>query len=279
MNQTVKSLLRPAYRCFRVAVCVRWLKTLRVNFALLPFRQALLLPIVVVSRLKINSLKGRVVFQNAATLRFGQVQIGRDMDNMPISGVPARLHVDGELTFEGRAIVCPGAQLVVWRGAGCFIGEQVMLMSGSTLKSTLHVSVGRYTRIASGCFVMDSNIHLVKDIETGRVNRVSGAISIGRYCWVTMNASITAGAVVPDFSIVGRGSLVNKDFSGEGEGLFLAGSPAKVVAGNRQRIFDSHIEEEATRYFAAHPDAEYFQLAPGFETPEHIESYFSVYTI
>lgn len=256
----------------------RFFKTLRVNFALLPFKQAMKLPIVVTGKLKIGKLNGKVIFD--CPIKFGLVNMGKDLDNMPIASNPSRLLVNGILRFKGKCVITQSSNLTVWADSEMTIGRYVVVCSGVLLKSACKVSVGDFTRLTSGCFVMDSNVHAIKDAVTGRIAPISKPIEIGKCCWLAMNTSVTAGAKIPDYSISTRYAVLNKDYTLSGEkGCLLAGMPAKIVKSNCQRIFDLDMEQTATNYFKNNPDAEYFQVEPGFEQPENIkvESNFTIY--
>ena len=82
--------LKNTYRKFRhwigVGIRVHWLKTFYLNFKLLPINQAIHFPFVVVGKVHLRSLIGKVEFQ--CPVCFGTVIIGKDVDNMPISYMP-----------------------------------------------------------------------------------------------------------------------------------------------------------------------------------------------
>lgn len=242
---------------------IRIIKTLRVNFGLLPFKEAIKLPILVRGKLVIDSLKGKVVFD--CPIRFGLVIIGKDLDNMPIALSPSRIFVGGTLIFKGKCLINHSANLVVWPHGIMEVGRYVVVSSGVLLKSTCSVKIGDYTRLISGCFIQDSNVHLVKEIDTGIINKVFKPIVIGKGCWIGMNSTILGGAVIPDYSVSGRYTFFNKDYSKEGIGCLFVGSPAKIVKTNVQRLFNISYEEAVTKYFINNPDAETFYGEPGLE--------------
>lgn len=270
MKQIIKNILRKPYKIMRMLLRLNIYKTLRVNFALLPFNQAIKLPIVVLGRLRLDGLQGRVVFD--CPVKYATVMIGKCMDNMPIETAPTRLLVSGTLRFKGRCIINHSANVVVWQGSEMILGNYVVICSGVVVKSAYRVSVGDYTRITSGGFVMDTNVHAIKDITTGRVKRIFKPIEIGSYCWLAMNTSVTAGAKIPNYSISTRGAVLNRDYTESGEiGCLLAGSPAKILRSNFQRIFDLRTEAKITQYFHDNPQAEYYESTPSFETAEDID--------
>lgn len=265
-----RSVLKKIYNIFKIIFKVRWYKTIRINFALLPFDQAIKLPIVVTGKLIIDSLKGHVTIE--APLKFGMIIFGNSLDNMPIECCPGRLLVAGEIKFKGHCVIAQSANICVWKNGKIEIGHCVCVCSGVLLKSTCSIKIGNYTRLTSGCFIMDTNVHLIRDINTGYIARNFAPILIGSHCWLTMNTSVTAGTVLPDYCITARGSLLNKNYSrvcGEG-GAMIGGTPAKVIKIGVRRLFYSGRENKVNAYFMANPDAQYYQDVPGFDEPEEI---------
>lgn len=269
MKYLIKKILRKPYRFFKILFKVRWLKTIRLNLALLPFDQAIRFPIVVTGKLIIDSLKGEAIID--APIKFGMILFGKDYDNMPISYCAGRVLIAGKVIFKGYCAISQGANLCVWEKGELELGHCTRVLSGTLLKSTHSIKIGDYSRLTSGCFVMDSNIHLIRDVKTGQIAPNFAPIVIGSHCWLTMNTSITAGAVIPDYCITARGSLINKDFSNIcGPGTLLGGTPAKVLKTGVRRLFDYGIEHKVTKFFKDNPDAKYYQDIPGFDEPEEI---------
>lgn len=73
------------------------------------------------------------------------------------------------------------------------------------------------------------------------MDNVAGLI---RELWFAKNA------VVPDYTITGRNSLVNKDYSEQYTSpAFIAGAPQSPVSYHVQRIFSNQMEGDLRRYF------------------------------
>lgn len=233
--------------------------TLYVNFRLLPISQAIRFPIFCYGRTKIHSLKGRFIID--CPLRNGMIRIGyRWLDLWPVSYLPTQLNVQGSIIFSGDAVFSGGVALFAQsKYSKIVFGDSITIGGGSMIKSLNSIFIGKRTRITGGCTLMDSNMHYVKDISTGKIAQNTGSIIVGEYCWINYGSVITKGAVIPSYSIVGRYSFIGKSFKDEGENLFLAGAPVKVINHNVQRIFDYTRESEIREFFIKHPDSKFYQ--------------------
>lgn len=268
------------YRYFRhiigMLLRVNWLKTIYFNFRVLPLSSAVKLPFVITGKVQFRSLKGDVEFQ--CPVRFGLINIGRDVDNMPSSYVPAQLFLQGKLIIQGSCIINQGANVVVWPNGILILGEGLLICSGVLVKSTRYISIGKYVMISSGCFIMDSNIHCIRDIKTGHVPSPTKPIVIGDYCWLSMNTSVMGGAIIPDSCVTSRYAFVNKKLRDVNSGSFLAGMPAIPVRENLQRVISFDREREIHQFFLQHPDADYYQSFLGIEEikNDELSKFFSI---
>lgn len=277
MMRKIKRILNVLRICIKCLFSINWYKTFILNARLLPFDQAVKLPILVRGRLKIDSLKGTLEFN--CPISTGMFMIGGDIDNMPIALNSSRIYIAGKLVLNGKLFQSHSANLVVREGSIMEIGKNVRIATGCLIKSTEYVKIGDGTTFSSGCFLMDSNVHCVKDIKTGIVKRVSYPIVIGKACWIGMYTSIMGGTVLPDYCITGRYTLLNKDYSEFcGNGTMFAGMPAKPLKDNMQRIFNLDRELSLMKYFKENPDADFLQVEPGFEPIEEdkIKEWFSM---
>ena len=243
---------------------VNWIRTFYLNFRTQSFRVALKLPILVFGRLKIYTLKGNI--EIVGPIHFGMVQIGKDMDHMPISLLPVKLRIHGNLIIDGYVIISPGAVLEVLRGSHMILGKYCIIASGVYLKSEILVEIGKNTRIASGCIVMDTNMHSFRNTLTGEVRKRNKPISIGNHCWIGMNTTISKGTKLPNGSIVGRNSFLNKDYTKLfPEYSILADSPLKLISKNIQRTWSLDEEIEIRRYFEDNQNKNYYKMAKGIK--------------
>ena len=189
-------------------ICIKFFKTLYINFTVLPFWQAIQLPIIVLGKLRIVSLRGKVRFD--CPIRFGLVVLGADVDAMPITFVPTQINIQGLLSISGNVIVNKGASLVVWENGEMSLGNDVMICSGCLVKAVNRVKIGNHVMISSGCFIMDSSIHCIYNTETLDVKSSEGQITIGNNVWLNMYTDIVKWGGVPDGCVTARYTFVNK---------------------------------------------------------------------
>lgn len=84
------------------------------------------------------------------------------------------------------------------------------------------IYIGDYTQIAPGVGIISSN-HNIHDSR----EQITGKITIGKYCWIGMNATILANVELGDYTIVAAGAVVTNSFT---EGYCVVGGvPAKKI--------------------------------------------------
>lgn len=246
MNQTIKNIIRPYYKFCMLIIKLNITKTLYINFRKLPFKQAIKLPIFVYGKLKIKCLKGKIIIR--APIKTGLIQIGFNMDGVPLSMLPVQLYICGKVIFYGYAIISKGTTLYVQGEMS--IGNCCTIGSGCFVKSIHKIILNDNVQITYGCTLFDCDMHYVKNIETGVVKNNRTSIIIGKNCWINAGTIVAKGVVLPDYSITARNSYLNKDYSEYGTNLFLVGSPAKPLKSRVQRIFSTIEEQRLKRKFA-----------------------------
>lgn len=244
-------------RLLKFVLKVNWYRTLNLNLKNFDIAVAIKLPIICYGKLKILSLKGKINIYSS--IKTGIVQIGKDIDNMPTSALPIKLKIDGILNFLGPCILSGGVNLAVDKDAMIEIGKFTRICSGVYLKATESIKVGDFTWITAESIVMDSDIHYVKNVESGIIRKNSAPITIGNNCWILMRSIISKGTFLPDYTILARNSYANKDYTTVGEtGLFLAGSPARVIVASLQYIPSFEKEGMLNEFFKSNSDTDHY---------------------
>lgn len=232
-----------------------WLNPMRTvyfNFRTLPFRQAVKFPVYIYGRVRFFMLNGRVRFESTSIKR-GMVKIGINGDSFSLFDHTGYIQLGSphsEIIFEGPCRIALNAKIRVVAGT-LRLGEYVRI--GTDTKVICNggkISIGAFTGITFGCTVMNSSFHYTYDTQRqGYCNRTS-TIELGKRNWIGNQTTILGKTKTKDDTIVGTGSLLNKDYSKCPE-LYplLGGRPAKVVRGSIKRVFSPNTEVQVTTMF------------------------------
>ena len=234
---------------------INLIKTIIFNFYNLPISQAIHFPVLLYGRVFLYDMSGKVYI--IGPIKCGMIKIGYKWhDLLPSSTMPVQ-------------IISGGVGLFVQnKDASLTMGDETSIGGGSLIKSMDVITIGKRTSITGNCIIMDSNMHIVKDIGTGLVKKPWGPIIIGESCWINAGSIVNKGTVIPNYSITARNTFLNRDYSEFGENLFLVGSPAKITSARLQRIFGLRLDNELKKFFRENPNTENISLAKGVERDE-----------
>jgi acetyltransferase-like isoleucine patch superfamily enzyme len=105
------------------------------------------------------------------------------------------------------------------RGINVYPGDS----PGNYIEASNGISIGDYTNIGPNVGIISANHNAIDNTLV----EVTSPISIGKFCWIGMNAVILPGVVLGDFTIVGAGAVVSKSFA---DGYcVLGGAPAQII--------------------------------------------------
>jgi len=118
------------------------------------------------------------------------------------------------------------------------VGEHAAITHRHFIDCTNSVVIGKFTTMAG--FQSQIVTHSI-DIEKNR--QASSPVRIGDYCFIGTNCVLLGGSALPDYSVLGAKSLLNKGFT-ESHQLY-GGVPAEPIK-------------------KLSPDCQYFQRSEGF---------------
>ena len=173
--------------------------------------------------------------------------------NLSITGNNNKIHIDMPIRFSHSSIILKGdgntfkigqtkhtvsnAIFCSCDGGNIIIGKDCQMIAGGLfLKieddgNVKHrIEIGDGTNIARECIIRASDGHTLYDPETHLPLNPPDDIIIGKHCWITSRCTLIKGTVLPDNTVVGANSLVNKKFTEEH--TMIAGSPAKIIRRN-----------------------------------------------
>ena len=118
------------------------------------------------------------------------------------------------------------------------VGEQAAITNRHFVDCTATVSIGRFATFAGvRSTILSHSIDLNSNVQSAT------PVLVGEYCFVGATAVLLPGAVLPDFSVLGANSLLNKHYTEPY--ILYAGSPAKPV---KQLSRDSKYFSRTTGY-------------------------------
>lgn len=228
----------------RIAVFFRigFLKTLIVNFRLLPFKQAIHLPIVVTRATILECLSGEVILDNAS---FGQIKIGTlHTDLFSWNGNKSILNIKGRFFVGGSIQFGVGCSIIVDEDSELYIGDNAGIGANSKIICRNKMVIGDNFRTAWDVQIFDTNFHYIKNIEDGSVSRREKEVVIGNNNWFGNRCTVMPGTKTNDFFIAASNSLCNKDYTESVPKYSLvAGQPARLIKQNVVRVLDREEKE------------------------------------
>lgn len=230
-------------------LCLPWfnfIKTIYINFRSLPLKHAVKLPIYVYGNCEIYSLQGDFVIEGP--VRRGMIRLGMPNYGPAIDCANTYIYNLGKVVFKGSATFCNGVSLYVMGGTlvlnkAAYLGEKVRVVCSN------FIEIGEGTRIAHESQIMDTNFHYIIDENKRTISSPQGKVIIGKWCWIGNRTTIQRGSYVPDNTIVGSNSLLNKKYVDEHKSRLIVGSPAKIVRTGLCRIFNIESERMLNTFF------------------------------
>jgi acetyltransferase-like isoleucine patch superfamily enzyme len=202
-------------------------KSIYVNFSVLPFKDAIKLPIIVSRKTKLSSLSGRVILDKNKTgiirIGFGNVRL------VDFAYERTIFHLEGTIHFRGKCKIGKASKIEVGTDGYLDIGENFTISAKSKIICHKSVKIGKNSTFAWDSLIMDTDYHDIYNASKECINE-DKEILIGEKVWIGTRSTILKGSVIPDNCIVAANSLLAKIYNQEH--CIVAGNPAKVVKKN-----------------------------------------------
>lgn len=224
------------------------LKSIWINFKVLPFRQAIRLPILLYSDTIFRNLSGSIIYRGEA--RPFVIRIGNDTC-YPTTSRPLTIWDNrGSMILNGPISFIQGTYILVSEGATLEIGSKGTFLGANTkIMCFDHITIGDRVEVTWDCQFYDTSFHYVED-NNGIISNLTSPIVIHDNCWIGNRCTISKGCVLPEYSILGSGSLANKDYTENGSFCMYTGVPATVKRKDVRRVFDEKREAEQDKEFS-----------------------------
>ena len=204
------------------------LATLYVNFRSFPLSQAVHLPFWAYGRPKFYDLSGTMKI--IGKVKCGMIKFNKTRPFSPnFSNMNSELSNKGKIEFSHELYVGCGTRIVVGNNA-------VFRVNGGAITDFVNVGcmneieLGKRVSIAHRSQLFDSNYHYIANISKKEIRTWKKSIKIGDGCWVCNSTIVNGGTILPNYSIVASGSVVNKNFGDQKDGVMVGGVPAKVIS-------------------------------------------------
>lgn len=223
-------------RFFRISL---W-RTLFFNFYMLPFKQAIRIPIILTRNVRFYNLSGKICFSGevkTATVRFGFF----GEDNMYWNSKKTLLKIEGKLYFGSDIHFANGILIRVEKNAVLKIEDNTSISNEVKIICYEFIHIKRNNRIAWETQIIDTTFHFIIDKNNPEnIAPLNKPVILGENNWIGNKTNIMKGAETPDFCIIASGSLVNKKINVPNYSL-VAGVPVKLI---RENVYRALIDEE-----------------------------------
>ena len=250
MNNFFKTVLQRMIN-FTTGQRINVVKTLVANFALLPFKQAIHLPILIHGSCKLGTIKGKVILNGKISR--GMVNIGSS-DFVRSYGSKTYIAIMGVLELEEGVIIRKGMKLRISPSAKITLKKNSFIGDNCSFVSDCSITIGENTRIEQGSFLMDTDYHYIVNLSDRTIKDNLAPIVIGDNNWFGMYTIVKKRTITPNGTIVlGPFSSIGKDYTKTiPEYSMIGGSPAKLVREGYRRIYNLKSEEYLLNYFKNH---------------------------
>lgn len=231
-----------------------FIKTVYINFKVLPFKQAIKLPILVYKRVElIGVYKGCLQIINGERLHTFMLHLGQD--RFPVYSnkglyTQLRFQKGGKLLFGNSVHIKNGCSVNVYKNGTLVLGSNFLMNQYGLIFCKSSINIGNNTRIGWFSQIYDTDFHYLYNKETNGINPIIKPVIIENNVWIANHVTISKGGYIPPFSIIASNSVVNKKLITEEKGSIFAGIPAELKKTGYFRVFEREIELELDDFFA-----------------------------
>ena len=237
-------------------------KTIVLNYKLLPFKQAVKLPIFLYGKWNFRSLHGKIVI-DADSVETGMFRFGADTTGYFTAAISSLSMLDkSALHISSGVRIGQGVQICMYPNSSLVLKKKAALNDFVKVICSSKIEIGEGTDITWECQVIGHNSHYILDISSNSIANISKPILIGDYCWICNRTTVMPGTVLPNRTIVASGSLLNKDYKKLGirEYSLIGGVPAKLLKENLYRMYVKENYTKMEDYFRNNPDSSFYEI-------------------
>ncbi|MBR0074071.1 MAG: hypothetical protein IJP95_09575 [Bacteroidales bacterium] len=228
MNERHRKKRLTAWRFFLALPRSLW-----YNLRLLPFRQAIRMPILISHRTVVQNVSGKFILHpekprmGLVKIGFGTCQCTDFRHNRTI------LNIRGTFDILGECSLGAGCAVEVAENALLTVGNKFNLGPKSLIICHKAITFGNDFITSWNCTLMDTDQHSLVDAD-GLVTNPDREITVGNNVWFGCNCLVTKGTTIADSTTVAAGTSLHGTYTDTH--VVLAGNPAKVVKRGVERL-------------------------------------------
>lgn len=239
---------------YKFLTTANWYKTILFNFKMLPFNEAMRMPIWLYGCVDISRSTGKIYWLSNKKPHCGGWKIGQAicvLNGTNIHRDTTVVSVQGNLYLGEHGHISNGCKIFVMCGASMSLGDALYIAEHVRICCYKKISIGENFRCSWDSQILDTDFHYFMNPDRMVYPR-SKMISIGNNVWIGNHSTISKDAGIGDYGIVASYSLLRDNFSHIQSGMF-AGIPAVLKKSGCKRIYDSNLDEKIDEYFERNP--------------------------
>jgi acetyltransferase-like isoleucine patch superfamily enzyme len=180
-------------------------RTILANLFLLPFKDAIKLPIVVSRKTKLKSLKGS--FKINSPVNFAMIKVGfGTVGIFDYKNERTILEINGVIIINGKTEIGKGSRISIGEKAILNLGNRFTLTARSTIICFNKIVIGDDCLFSWENTIMDTDFHSIY-FEEREIN-LPRPIIFGNHVWLGMRCSVLKGTEIPNGSVIAANSMV-----------------------------------------------------------------------
>ena len=210
-----------------------WIYSIPINYKIFPREVAKKLPLRVNYNVRCIGLRKGCIEIHSDSVYKGMIQIGLPQEvSSHDDKSPSCLYFEtenGRMIFNGRADFYESIAIRIYEDGILEIGDGFMSNTNASINVSKGVTIGKNAQWGWNVEIIDTDGHDILDSDMKKCNP-DNKIVIGDDVWLGAKSSLLKGAVIPNNSVVGYGSIISKQF--DEPNVIIVGSPGKIVKHN-----------------------------------------------
>ncbi len=225
-----------------LGILVNLPKTIFFNFHYLKFNEAVKLPIIFLSSVKLVGLKGQIKF--SCKVKPGIVRIGGGKNPLYLQQNYRCVWANygGVVTFSDKVSISKGVAMEIGSRAHLSLGHNVYFGALSRISCYKEILIDENSRFTWENIVCDTDFHPTINVLTGERSEMCKTVRIGKNNWMGIRCFVMKGTETPDYCIASAYSLLNKKYDVPKYSL-IGGVPAKFLKGRLYRDLYTHVND------------------------------------